>query len=92
MTIVAKHMPGDYDIEYTSPWAGADVTPFAKEGTNEARWEAETWPFLSELAKNVPEAGIHFQSKCTSSGTGEWDADVEQNREGIIGFKMLGKE
>lgn len=24
VTIVAKHMPGDYDIEYTSPWAGAN--------------------------------------------------------------------
>jgi len=33
VTIVAKHMPGDYDIEYTSPWAGANflpwVTPFS---------------------------------------------------------------
>lgn len=36
---------------------------FAKEGTNEARWEAETWPVLAELAANVPEAGIHFQSE-----------------------------
>jgi hypothetical protein len=27
VTIVAKHMPGDYDIEYTSPWAGADYLP-----------------------------------------------------------------
>jgi D-amino-acid oxidase len=27
ITIIAKHMPGDYDIEYTSPWAGADYSP-----------------------------------------------------------------
>ena len=27
VTVVAKHMPGDYDIEYASPWAGADVLP-----------------------------------------------------------------
>jgi D-amino-acid oxidase len=27
VTIVAKHMPGDYDIEYTSPWAGANFQP-----------------------------------------------------------------
>jgi D-amino-acid oxidase len=27
ITIVAKHMPGDYDIEYASPWAGANVLP-----------------------------------------------------------------
>jgi len=27
ITIVAKHMPGDYDIEYASPWAGANYLP-----------------------------------------------------------------
>jgi hypothetical protein len=27
ITIVAKHMPGDYDIEYASPWAGANYSP-----------------------------------------------------------------
>lgn len=27
VTVVAKHMPGDYDIDYTSPWAGANVLP-----------------------------------------------------------------
>lgn len=27
VTIVAKHMPGDYDIEYTSPFAGANFLP-----------------------------------------------------------------
>ena len=27
ITVVAKHMPGDYDIEYASPWAGADYLP-----------------------------------------------------------------
>lgn len=28
ITVVAKHMPGDYDIEYASPWAGANVLPY----------------------------------------------------------------
>lgn len=27
VTIVAKHVPGDYDIEYASPWAGANFLP-----------------------------------------------------------------
>ena len=27
ITIVAKHMPGDRDIEYTSPWAGVNYVP-----------------------------------------------------------------
>lgn len=29
VTVVAKFMPGDYDIEYTSPFAGANVLPCA---------------------------------------------------------------
>lgn len=27
VTIVAKHVPGDSDIEYASPWAGANFLP-----------------------------------------------------------------
>ena len=28
ITILAKHMPGDYDAEYASDWAGATILPF----------------------------------------------------------------
>ncbi|KAK3319138.1 D-amino acid oxidase-like protein [Apodospora peruviana] len=59
VTVVAKHMPGDYDIEYTSPWAGANVLPMSLKDGN--RWEKQSWPELSRLAAEVPEAGIHFQ-------------------------------
>jgi D-amino-acid oxidase len=30
ITVAAKHMPGDYDIEYASPWAGANYLPYVK--------------------------------------------------------------
>ena len=30
ITVVAKHMPGDYDIEYASPWAGANYLPYVQ--------------------------------------------------------------
>ena len=30
--VAAKHMPGDYDIEYASPWAGANYMPFVDPG------------------------------------------------------------
>lgn len=76
--VAAKHMPGDYDIEYTSPWAGANYLPYAtyfyddkilanvihrvgQENSKIGQWEKATWPHLQELARNCPEAGIHFQ-------------------------------
>ncbi|RDA95128.1 hypothetical protein CP533_2163 [Ophiocordyceps camponoti-saundersi (nom. inval.)] len=65
VTIVAKHMPGDYHIEYASPWAGANVLPMADR--ENSRWERRTWPELKRLAEQVPEAGIHFQSKALAA-------------------------
>ncbi|KAI9166361.1 D-amino-acid oxidase-like protein [Paramyrothecium foliicola] len=59
VTVVAKHMPGDYDIEYASPWAGANIMPMAT--VENSRWERRTWPELKRLAMEVPEAGIHLQ-------------------------------
>jgi len=62
ITVAAKHMPGDYDIEYASPWAGANYMPVSIKGTPAAERDKKTWPVLEELAQNHPEAGIHFQS------------------------------
>ncbi|KAH8678782.1 hypothetical protein BGZ60DRAFT_401834 [Tricladium varicosporioides] len=70
-------MPGDYDIEYTSPWAGANYLPMADEAGS--KWEKNTWPELARLAKDVPESGIHFQNtivlnrlKDATTDTGKW--------------------
>ncbi|KAG7287294.1 hypothetical protein NEMBOFW57_006802 [Staphylotrichum longicolle] len=60
VTVVAKHMPGDYDAEYTSPWAGANVLPMAL--AKDSRWEGRTWPELRRLAATTPEAGLHIQT------------------------------
>lgn len=76
VTLVAKHMPGDYDAEYCSPWAGANYMPWVrpsfiqamgltldrtgKDGSLQAQWERTTWPKLKELTEKSPEAGIHF--------------------------------
>ncbi|KAH6876089.1 D-amino acid oxidase-like protein [Alternaria rosae] len=61
IAVVAKHMPGDSDIEYASPWAGANFMPMSAEPSS--RYERRTWPQLKRLATEVPEAGIHLQ-KC----------------------------
>ncbi|RMZ88828.1 hypothetical protein DV736_g3943, partial [Chaetothyriales sp. CBS 134916] len=61
ITVAAKHMPGDYDIEYASPWAGANYMPVSVTGTRANEWDRNTWAPLDELARNHPEAGIHYQ-------------------------------
>lgn len=33
----------------------------SEAGTEAAGWDKNTWPELENLAKNHPEAGVHFQ-------------------------------
>ncbi|KIW69284.1 hypothetical protein PV04_05166 [Phialophora macrospora] len=77
--VAAKHMPGDYDVEYASPWAGANYMPTGARGSKAAEYEKETWAPLEDLARNHPEAGVHFQecqvysrTKDVGSATADW--------------------
>lgn len=46
-----------------------------KLGSPQGEWERATWPYLAELAKNHPDAGIHFQGgihpPCAAMANGE---------------------
>ncbi|KAI1612716.1 D-amino-acid oxidase [Exophiala viscosa] len=83
IVVAAKHMPGDYDIEYASPWAGANYMPVSVRGTEAAEWDKNTWGPLEDLARNHPDAGVHFQhceihnrSKDVGTATAEWFAEL----------------
>lgn len=58
ITIVAKHFPGDYDIEYTSPWAGGNWCSSATDNGLLENCDRVTFERFSELAEKVPECGI----------------------------------
>ncbi|KAJ5279296.1 hypothetical protein N7478_004668 [Penicillium angulare] len=85
VTVLAKHMPGDYDIEYASPWAGANYMPVGKKGSRHQAWETATWAPLKELCEKYPDAGIHFQDtliynrkKDQGTAAGNWFAELVQ--------------
>ncbi|GAB7343099.1 hypothetical protein MBLNU457_1178t1 [Dothideomycetes sp. NU457] len=103
ITVVAKHMPGDDSIEYCSNRAGANYMPFAGHGTESAELEAKTWPELSRLARDVPEAGIHFQdcyvyrrNKDVGTPVGDWVKDLIREdawfKDLLPNFRVLPKE
>ncbi|KAF2149000.1 FAD dependent oxidoreductase [Myriangium duriaei CBS 260.36] len=102
ITIVAKHMPGDYDIEYASPWAGANMLPVSKDGTPSNQYERDTWPEFAKLARDAPEAGIHFQntvayrrSKDTGTAVSDWMSELVRDdawfRDLMPDFKAIPK-
>ncbi|KAF2708778.1 nucleotide-binding domain-containing protein [Pleomassaria siparia CBS 279.74] len=102
ITIVGKHMPGDYDIEYASPWAGANVLPVGKPGSNLQKFEEATWPELDRICRDIPEAGIHYQetiilgrTKDAGSAVGEWFSELVKEdawfKNVIPNFRVLPK-
>ena len=102
IVVAAKHMPGDYDIEYASPWAGANYMPVSPRGSILASYDANTWPFLSDLATNHPDAGVHFQEcqihvrkKDAGSKTAEWFSELLKEDpwfgDVVPGFRQLTK-
>jgi D-amino-acid oxidase len=61
ITIVAKHFPGDRSIEYTSPWAGANWSSFARDNGVLENYDCVTFRKFSQLVEEHPEAGIGRQ-------------------------------
>ncbi|KAK5133706.1 hypothetical protein LTR08_007460 [Meristemomyces frigidus] len=97
ITVVAKHMPGDYDIEYASPWAGANYLPVAKRGTPSEGLERNTWPELARLAEELPEADtvVYRRAKDAGTATGDWFAELHKDnawfKDVVPNFRVLSK-
>ena len=73
-----------------------------KVGTQKAQFERDTWPELARLAKDVPDAGIHFQdtvvynrAKDVNTATGEWFAELLKTdawfKDVVPNFRVLDK-
>ncbi|KAF3912252.1 hypothetical protein AA313_de0201438 [Arthrobotrys entomopaga] len=100
VTVIAKHMPGDYDIHYTSPWAGANFFPFSLENDPARKWERDTYPELWRLATQVPESGIHVQDATLYNAEGletpafmkDLMAEDPWFKNLVHGFRVLDKD
>lgn len=66
MTVVAKHLPGDEAIEYTSPWAGAHWRPHGSADDQEqADWDMQTYNHWKDL---IEEEKQHMNDIAHRSG------------------------
>lgn len=96
VTIIGRHIPGDLDIEYTSPFAGAvwQSSPY-KTDKRSQDIDAVGYHKFMELARTTPSAGVFIipyqqfvrPSELNESGEVKtpWFANVVEN------FRMLDK-
>lgn len=58
ITIIAEYFPGDYNIEYTSPWAGGNWCSSATDNGILEQCDRVTFERMRQLSKVAPECGI----------------------------------
>ncbi|KAJ8609208.1 hypothetical protein MRB53_039244 [Persea americana] len=59
VTILAEHFPGDEDLLYASPWAGAHWRTHAKAAdVEQCRWDIETYRAWGELVDDEERRGL----------------------------------
>ncbi|KAK2000684.1 FAD dependent oxidoreductase [Colletotrichum falcatum] len=58
VTVLAEHFPGDYHIDYCSPWAGANWCSSANDNGLLESFDRVTFDRFKEIARTAPEAGI----------------------------------
>ncbi|KAL5365330.1 POT family-domain-containing protein [Aspergillus floccosus] len=49
ITVIAKHLPGDIHMDYTSPWAGANFSGISGNDPNALRWDKAGYLSLMQL-------------------------------------------
>jgi glycine/D-amino acid oxidase-like deaminating enzyme len=79
ITIIAKHLPGDFSIEYTSPWAGAAWLPIARDDRTRS-YERFGHSKLVSIARNFPESGVvEMPVRFFMDAAGHEDLEHEKN-------------
>jgi glycine/D-amino acid oxidase-like deaminating enzyme len=90
ITVVAKHFPGDRSIEYTSPWAGANFSSFARDNGPLEKYDEVTFKKFEKLLKEEgAETGL---DKCPMTGVFDSpieDADILTPETGKIWYEDL---
>jgi D-amino-acid oxidase len=58
LRIISKYFPGDKNIAYTSPWAGANWLSAATDGGRLENYDRITFQRFEELVKTRPDCGL----------------------------------
>ncbi|KAL4894259.1 POT family-domain-containing protein [Aspergillus ambiguus] len=70
ITVIAKHLPGDVHVDYTSPWAGANFSGISGNDPNALRWDKAGYLALMKLIDNGAEEAKYLSK---TQSTEYWD-------------------
>ncbi|KAL2850282.1 POT family-domain-containing protein [Aspergillus pseudoustus] len=70
VTVIAKDLPGDIHVDYTSPWAGANFSGISGNDPNALRWDKAGYLSLMELIDRGAEEAKYLAK---TESTEYWD-------------------
>ncbi|KEQ90822.1 hypothetical protein AUEXF2481DRAFT_9098 [Aureobasidium subglaciale EXF-2481] len=88
--IVARYLPGDRDVSYTSPWAGANWLSGATDNGRQEDWDRVTYHRFKELTSRTAEVGIYSMPITAIYDSKIEDASVLSETTGKIWYDELG--
>ncbi|KAL4903097.1 hypothetical protein BDW74DRAFT_169050 [Aspergillus multicolor] len=93
ITVIGKDLPGDSNVDYTSPWAGANFSGISGNDSNALRWDKAGYLALMDLIDRGAEEA-KFLAKIQS--TEYWDEQpsaekIESVTEYLRDVKVLPK-
>lgn len=100
ITIVAKHLPGDIDVDYVSPYAGANWSSLAAPDDKRLQdFDKPSYRVFMDLAESEPRAGIwtqtsysYFTDHFLKEAGGDTSKAIPWFKDFVKDYKILGKE
>ena len=87
--VVAKHLPGDRSIEYTSPCAGANWLSMATDNGVQEEWDAVSFKKFEKMSRESPECGVRRMDIRAIFDSPMEDAGVLSQGTGKIWYEKL---
>ncbi|KAL2784683.1 hypothetical protein BJX66DRAFT_316381 [Aspergillus keveii] len=77
VTVIARHLPGDIHVDYTSPWAGANFSGISGNNPNALRWDKAGYLSLMELIDRDAEEAKYLAK---TQSTEYWDEEPNPDK------------
>lgn len=93
ITVIAKHMPGDQSIDYTSPWAGGNFSCISPNDKDTLAYDKYTYQHLPDIQAKLggPTCGLDMKPSTEYWDTYPGDEKIDSLKAYLKDFKVISK-
>lgn len=94
ITVIAKYMPGDQSIDYTSPWAGGNFSCISPNDPATLAFDKYTYTHLKEIQTKLggPSCGLDMKSSTEYWDSYPGDSKINSLKTYLKDFQVIAKD